>query len=682
MKTFFNLLNNTKIRILLLIVISISGILIFQAQQMSTTYVKDNPNIDQVPYDVRVYYTIHPPVPKQPLIITTPDGYDNFDQGFDFAESYLSVNPLNPIQAYHEFNTNGGHYTMNGLDWTFVSPPVPNTAGDPWTAYDSLGNLFYECLNGSVSASWVIKSTNNGQSWGSAVQSCTGVDRETMSIDQSTGPYAGYIYCGETSGSGASFYRSTDHGASFQSMATLSPHNLPGFMTAPGPGPTGISGGAVYAVGSSGSAFTPTYTFWRSTDGGVTMTLMSTQNGWVNTVGTQSGGRNSVNNMRVRPYPFIYADNSFGPYRGRFYVFYCANNPPGNGNKPDVYCRYSTDGCATFSSPTTVNDDANSQNNHQWQEAAWVDKTTGKVYVHWMDTRNTPTSDSAEIWASYSTNGGVSFVTNQKISNAKMIINCSTCPGGGTPRYQGDYNGMGSNPTTSFLSWSDYRSGNFGSFSAYFPDFAMLIRPSPVSVNASNDSTTTYVTIPSVKLYTDKVKFTAPTISPTPGSGSVTFIYRNRTTGAAQDSLTTYPDSLKLVVKTTGGVTSGTYTVTLQGKGSNGTPIHQRTFSLFVNPLGISNINTEIPDKFYLFQNFPNPFNPATLIRFDLAKAGSVKLNVYDITGRLVENLINTNYVAGKYDISFDGSKLASGIYFYKLETPSYTGIRKMVLIK
>ena len=97
---------------------------------------------------------------------------------------------------------------------------------------------------------------------------------------------------------------------------------------------------------------------------------------------------------------------------------------------------------------------------------------------------------------------------------------------------------------------------------------------------------------------------------------------------------------------------------------------------------GISSISSEVPNSFYLYQNYPNPFNPSTNIRFDLAKTGIVKLTVYDITGRKVEELLNSNYNAGKYSFNFDASNYATGVYFYKLETPQYTNIKKMVLIK
>jgi hypothetical protein len=138
---------------------------------------------------------------------------------------------------------------------------------------------------------------------------------------------------------------------------------------------------------------------------------------------------------------------------------------------------------------------------------------------------------------------------------------------------------------------------------------------------------------------------------------------------------------LRLRIKTSSGVTNQAYTITVLGKGPNGTPVHMRTIALTVIT-GINIVGSEIPKDFSLYQNFPNPFNPTTQIRFDLAKSGLVKLNVYDISGKLVSTLINSTYSAGKYSTEFDAKNFASGIYFYKLETPDFTSIKKMILVK
>lgn len=623
----------------------------------------DDPNSDRNPPFVSDGNSFF----MSPMSVVTIDDYDNFDLGVDFAECHISENPRVPGQYFLAYNINGTYYTLNGIDWQRNNPSFPSSAGDPVTAYDSLGKLFYDNMKSPITGTWVVASTDGGVSWASAVTANIGNDKNWIAADQTNGPYSNYIYGAMTPGN---VVRSTDRGATFTQVFSSS-NTLPGNMVAVGAFGN-VQGGAAYFVKSTGSAFSALYTFFRSTNGGTTWDQMSAQS-FANTVGTQVGGRNSVQNMRTRPYPFIGADNSYGQYRGRLYLVYASNNPSGNANKPDVFCRYSTDGGATWSTEVVVNDDANSTQNNQWHPAMWVDKTSGKLYVQWMDTRDCPTGDSALIYATYSTNGGQSFVANQQISNKKFRINCTSCGGGGTPAYLGDYNSIVSNPKTSMLAWADFRNNNFGSYVAYFPDFALRVNPANVTINSSN-FTTFRAVVPSVKLYTDTVKFEAA-VTPAPSAGALTVSF------PGGNILRNYPDSVVVRVNAAPGTTPGNYTVTLTGKGPNGTPVHRRTVALTVGLVGISNSNST-PDDFSLSQNFPNPFNPDTKIEYNLKSQTNVKLSVYDAMGRLVSAINKGSQAAGKHYVTFNASSLSSGVYYYKLETPGFTDTKKMLLVK
>jgi hypothetical protein len=88
------------------------------------------------------------------------------------------------------------------------------------------------------------------------------------------------------------------------------------------------------------------------------------------------------------------------------------------------------------------------------------------------------------------------------------------------------------------------------------------------------------------------------------------------------------------------------------------------------------------PYSYKLYINYPNPFNPKTIIKYEIAKTGLVKINVYDLLGRLVTTLVNENKSSGIYSVAFDGSNLASGVYIYRLESGNFTDVKKMVLIK
>jgi len=94
-------------------------------------------------------------------------------------------------------------------------------------------------------------------------------------------------------------------------------------------------------------------------------------------------------------------------------------------------------------------------------------------------------------------------------------------------------------------------------------------------------------------------------------------------------------------------------------------------------------ISKEDPNEEYgLSQNYPNPFNPRTTIEYKIPKDEFVKLTVYDITGRVVKELVNGYKAAGMYNVEFDASSHASGTYFYKLEAEDYKSIQKMMVVK
>ncbi len=103
----------------------------------------------------------------------------------------------------------------------------------------------------------------------------------------------------------------------------------------------------------------------------------------------------------------------------------------------------------------------------------------------------------------------------------------------------------------------------------------------------------------------------------------------------------------------------------------------------FVDAVAASNPRQdEIPRSVTLDQNYPNPFNPSTTIRFSLPQAGEVKLQVFDVNGRLVSTLVNGSMNAGSHTATFHSGSLSSGTYVYRLDTPAGSVTRKMTLIK
>ena len=97
---------------------------------------------------------------------------------------------------------------------------------------------------------------------------------------------------------------------------------------------------------------------------------------------------------------------------------------------------------------------------------------------------------------------------------------------------------------------------------------------------------------------------------------------------------------------------------------------------------GIEGNENEIPTVYKLYNNYPNPFNPSTSIKYDLPHNTFVKLSVYDVLGKLVTELVNQDMKAGRYEANWNAINYASGAYFYKLETESFTDMKKMILVK
>jgi hypothetical protein len=119
-------------------------------------------------------------------------------------------------------------------------------------------------------------------------------------------------------------------------------------------------------------------------------------------------------------------------------------------------------------------------------------------------------------------------------------------------------------------------------------------------------------------------------------------------------------------------VASGNYTYRLKQIDFNGTFEYSDVVAVEVT----------VPLEFTLEQNYPNPFNPSTVIKYSIPENGFVTLDVYNLLGEKVGSLVNGVQEAGRYEINFDASNLASGIYVYSLKAGSFTSVKKMLLMK
>ena len=158
-------------------------------------------------------------------------------------------------------------------------------------------------------------------------------------------------------------------------------------------------------------------------------------------------------------------------------------------------------------------------------------------------------------------------------------------------------------------------------------------------------------------------------------SSSSGFIFKTTNSGAnwnSQNITTQNLNDIWFVDQNTGWVT-----------GYHGTILKTTTGG---DPIGIKPISSDIPSYFSLSQNYPNPFNPSTKIKFEIEEDKGQKLEVrlvvYDILGREIATLVNDKLSPGTYEVKWNGSDYASGVYFYKLISGDYTETKKLILLK
>ncbi len=114
----------------------------------------------------------------------------------------------------------------------------------------------------------------------------------------------------------------------------------------------------------------------------------------------------------------------------------------------------------------------------------------------------------------------------------------------------------------------------------------------------------------------------------------------------------------------------------------NGSSLYVDNLSFDTSITSVGNTDNLLPQKFSLYQNYPNPFNPSTSIEFTLPKPEYVKLKVYNILGKEVATLVAKKLNQGNHTYQFDGSNLASGVYYYQLEAGDFMEVKKMILLK
>jgi len=104
--------------------------------------------------------------------------------------------------------------------------------------------------------------------------------------------------------------------------------------------------------------------------------------------------------------------------------------------------------------------------------------------------------------------------------------------------------------------------------------------------------------------------------------------------------------------------------------------LYEPATSIRENYIGIQ------PNEFNLYKNYPNPFNPSTTIEFTIPTSEFVSVKIFNLLGEEVATLVNGTLQSGNHTYVFDGSKLASGVYMYRIEAGEWMDVKKMILLK
>ncbi|MEJ2104395.1 MAG: invasin domain 3-containing protein [Ignavibacteriaceae bacterium] len=132
----------------------------------------------------------------------------------------------------------------------------------------------------------------------------------------------------------------------------------------------------------------------------------------------------------------------------------------------------------------------------------------------------------------------------------------------------------------------------------------------------------------------------------------------------------------------TAPIATGTDTISATVLSGNDTvSVFTKAVLTYVNATSIDESLSSL-EKFYLFQNSPNPFNPTTKIKYQIPRATYVLLKVFDVIGNEVSTLVNGEKQAGIHEVEFNSSKLSSGVYIYQLRAGNFLATKKMILTK
>jgi hypothetical protein len=312
----------------------------------------------------------------------------------------------------------------------------------------------------------------------------------------------------------------------------------------------------------------------------------------------------------------------------------------------------STDGGVTFSSPLRINDDPGTS---AWQWFGTMSVApNGRIDVVWLDTRDNPGTFLSALYFSYSMDGGVTWSTNQRLSDYFD-------PHVGWPNQNkmGDYFDMVSELTGAHLAWAATFNGEQDVYYSFITD-SSIIPVELTSFNATSNGREVTLRWSTASELNNQL-FEVQRSFERSDFVSVGFVDGKGTTTEKQDY--TYKDEI---------LADGKYYYRLK----------QIDYLGRYEYSDIIEIELRVFNSYLLEQNYPNPFNPLTTIGYGIKEKSNVQIIVLNSIGEEVATLVNEEKEPGYHTVEFNASTLPSGIYFYRLQTEGFAQTRKMILIK
>ena len=563
------------------------------------------------------------------------------------------VNPYKVIAAWRDFRTGVNPplrrvgYSLSsdgGETWSnskLLPQIIPNAAlsSDPVVGVDLSGNFYIFTIsinddtgNGEL---WVFKSTDQGETFDQVYQMANDLsafeDKEWATTDlNASSPYANNLYCSWTrfsSGTEILLVRSTDEGINWSSPVSVSDlSNVQGSFPAVGPN------GELY-VTWLGFNNTRQIMFDKSTDGGVTF-------------GTDVVISDAINSW----FPHMAVDLSNGPRKGYIYVTWGDER---NGDD-DAFLSYSSDGGETWSSVIRVNNDPVGNGKLQYWPSVSVSEL-GEISIIFYDTRNTVNNNFIETYLARSTDA-LTF-TNELMSTEPSPTSIPN----NDVRF-GDYIGIDSYGGIVVPIWTDERAGGFD-MDIYTAKINPLL---PVELKTFTARIVDGNTILEWSTATETNNF----------GFEIQRSYNNGENGGGWFTAGFVEGQ---------GTTTSIHNYTFTDKGL-GKTVYYRLKQIDYNGAyrysEVLKVNSVSIKTIELEQNYPNPFNPSTKIRYQVANDDFVNLKVFNSMGEEVVALVNSYQLAGSYEVKFDGSDFAGGVYFYSLSAGSFSEMKKFVLLK